>query len=155
MNSVLVYHTISAPAEPLPGEIDISPEAFARQLNWLARFRSVVPLVDTLSPNKRRYPVALTFDDGFQDNLTVALPLLEKYSMPATIFVTPGFIGNESYLSREETRELSRHPLITIGAHGLWHRHFNHLPEDEARRTAEPGSTAIIRPCRSGVSMAE
>jgi len=134
MNSVLVYHTISAPAEPLPGEIDISPEAFARQLGWLARWRSVVPLVDTLGSTKRRSPVALTFDDGFQDNLTVALPLLEKYSMPATIFVTPGFIGNESYLSREETRELSRHPLITIGAHGLWHRHFNHLPEDEARR---------------------
>jgi hypothetical protein len=44
MNSVLVYHTISAPAEPLPGDIDISPEAFARQLDWLARWRSVVPL---------------------------------------------------------------------------------------------------------------
>lgn len=134
MSSVLVYHTISSPAEPLPGEIDISPEAFARQVDWLARWRSVVPLIETLSPNKRRHPVALTFDDGFQDNLTVALPLLEKYSMPATVFVTPGFTGNESYLARAEVRELSRHPLITIGAHGLWHRHFNHLTTDEARQ---------------------
>jgi peptidoglycan/xylan/chitin deacetylase (PgdA/CDA1 family) len=134
MNSVLVYHTISSPAEPLPGDIDISPEAFACQVDWLARRRSVVPLIETLSHNERRNAVALTFDDGFRDNLTVALPMLEKYSMPATVFVTPGFIGNESYLLREEVRELSRHPLITIGAHGLWHRHFNQLTNDEARQ---------------------
>jgi peptidoglycan/xylan/chitin deacetylase (PgdA/CDA1 family) len=134
MNSVLVYHSISSPVEPLPGDIDICPENFASQLAWLARRRSVVPLIDTLSSSNGRSRVALTFDDGFRDNLTVAAPMLEKYSMPATVFVTPGFIGNESYLSREELRELSRHPLITIGAHGLWHRHFTHLPFDEARR---------------------
>lgn len=134
MNSVLVYHSISSPAEPLEGDIDISPEAFARQLDWLVRRRSVVPLIETLKPNKGRNAVALTFDDGFRDNLTVALPMLEKHSMPATVFVTPGFMGNESYLSREEVRELSRHPLITIGAHGLWHRHFNQLTTDDARR---------------------
>jgi peptidoglycan/xylan/chitin deacetylase (PgdA/CDA1 family) len=93
-----------------------------------------VPLTDTLSSSNGRPRVALTFDDGFRDNLTVAVPMLEKYSMPATVFVTPGFIGNESYLSREELGELSRHPLITIGAHGLWHRHFTHLRADEARR---------------------
>lgn len=133
MNSVLVYHSISSPGEPLLGDIDISREAFARQLDWLARRGSVVPLIETLNSNKGRRTVALTFDDGFQDNLTVAVPMLEEYSMPATVFVTPGFIGNESYLSREEVRELARHPLITIGAHGLWHRHFNHLPTDEAR----------------------
>jgi len=134
MSSVLVYHSISSPDEPLPGDIDISAENFAAQLSWLARRRSVVPLIDTLGSSNGRSRVALTFDDGFRDNLTVAAPMLEKYSMPATVFVTPGFIGNQSYLSREELRELSRHPLITIGAHGLWHRHFTHLPADEARR---------------------
>src|SRR5204863_7402170 len=114
MNSVLVYHTISSPSEPLPGDIDISPEAFALQLDWLARRRAVVDLIKTLNPNRGRNPVAITFDDGFRDNLTVALPLLEKYSMPATVFVTSGFLGKDDYLSREELRELSRHPLITI-----------------------------------------
>ena len=78
MNSVLVYHSISSPAEALPGEIDISPENFDRQMNWLARWRQVVPLTETLNPNSGRYPVALTFDDGFRDNLTVAVPILEK-----------------------------------------------------------------------------
>src|SRR5262245_43784780 len=133
MSTVLVYHTISSPAAALPGDIDISPEAFARQLDWLARRRSVVPLIETMNRNRQRRRVAITFDDGFRDNLTVAVPLLEKYSMPATVFVTAGFIGTGEYLTREDLRELASHPLITIGAHGFWHRHFNLLSDQQAR----------------------
>ena len=133
MHSVLVYHSISAPPEPMLGEIDISPERFAQQLRWLSRRRDVVPLVETLSERKKGRSVAITFDDGYRDNLTVALPLLEKFRLPMTLFVTAGFVDRDGYLSEEELRELSRHPLITIGAHGLWHRHFNRLDLDDAR----------------------
>jgi len=132
MSSVLVYHTISSPLEPLVADADISPEKFERHLQWLARWRRVVPLDETLR-DPRRNAVALTFDDGYRDNLTVALPLLEKYQLPMTIFVTAGFLGREPYLSESELQELSRHPLVTVGAHGLWHRHFNLLSTDEAR----------------------
>jgi peptidoglycan/xylan/chitin deacetylase (PgdA/CDA1 family) len=133
MHSVLVYHTISAPAEPMLADADISPQRFERQLRWLSRWRRVVSLEETLQTSARRRLVALTFDDGFQDNLTVALPLLEKYQLPMTLFVTAGFLGREGYLSEHELREISRHPLVTIGAHGLWHRHFNQLTADDAR----------------------
>ncbi|MCU1268094.1 MAG: polysaccharide deacetylase [Acidobacteria bacterium] len=132
MHSILVYHTISEPAVALPGDIDISREKFARQLQWLARRRQVVRLAETLSGTSKRL-TAITFDDGYRDNLTVALPLLEKFELPMTLFVTAGFVGREGYLSRDELREMSRHPLITIGAHGLWHRHFTLLDAAEAR----------------------
>ena len=132
MHSVLVYHTISAPLEPLPGDIDISRERFARQLDWLSRWRRVTTLDETLAPQTDRL-VAITFDDGYRDNLTVALPLLEKYRLPMTLFVAVGFVGREGYLSKEELHEISKHPLVTIGAHGLWHRHFTRLSLDEAR----------------------
>jgi len=133
MNSVIVYHSISTPLEPMAGEIDISPERFEQQLRWLSRRRRVVPLVETLCSRKYRHVVAITFDDGYRDNLTVALPLLEKFQLPITLFVTAGFVDRDGYLSEEELRELSRHPLITIGAHGLWHRHFNRLAFEDAR----------------------
>src|SRR2546426_811576 len=133
MPSVLVYHSISSPLEPMPSEIDISPERFAQQLRWLSRRRDVVPLDATLSGREKQRRVAITFDDGFRDNLTVALPLLEKFGLPMTLFVTAGFVDQEEYLSEEELCEISKHPLITIGAHGLWHRHFNRLAMDEAR----------------------
>jgi peptidoglycan/xylan/chitin deacetylase (PgdA/CDA1 family) len=132
MNSVLVYHSISTPPEPLLGEIDISPQRFAQQLRWLSRWRRVVPLVETLRAKTSRL-VAITFDDGYRDNLTVALPLLEKFQLPMTLFVTAGFVDREGYLSEEDLRELCRHPLITIGAHGLWHQDFNRLELDDAR----------------------
>lgn len=132
MHSVLVYHSISSPPEPMLGDVDISPERFERQLRWLSRWRQVAPLSETLR-TQRRPLVAITFDDGFRDNLTAALPLLEKFQLPMTLFVTAGFLGREGYLSEQELVELSKHPLITIGAHGLWHRHFNRLTTDEAR----------------------
>lgn len=133
MSSVLIYHSISSPPEAMPSDMDISPARFEQQLRWLSRWRQVVPLLETLSQRSKRRHLAITFDDGFRDNLTAALPLLEKFGLPMTLFVAAGFIDQEGYLSEEELREISMHPLITIGAHGFWHRHFNRLTRDDAR----------------------
>ena len=150
MHSVLVYHTISNRPEALPGDIDISPQRFEQHLQWLARWRSVVRLEETMGAATQRL-TAITFDDGFRDNLTVALPLLERFKLPITVFVTAGFVGRDDYLSRSELREISRHPLVTIGAHGLWHRHFNKLtPKDahleliESRRLLESMTGRVV-----------
>jgi len=132
MHTVLVYHSISSPDTPLEGNIDISPQRFEQQLRCLSTWRKVSPLTRTLT-NDRGRGVAITFDDGYRDNLTVALPRLEKYSLPMTLFVAAGFIGRDGYLSEDDLWLLSNHRLITIGAHGLWHRHFNRLSEPEAR----------------------
>jgi peptidoglycan/xylan/chitin deacetylase (PgdA/CDA1 family) len=132
MHSILVYHTISSPAAPLEGDIDIPRERFLSQLQWLSRWRRVVPLEETL-PGRATHSVAITFDDGYRDNLYVALPLLEKFKLPMTLFVAAGMVGQDGFLSADELREISRHPLVTIGAHGLTHRHFTKLPIAEAR----------------------
>jgi len=132
METVLVYHSISTPREPMLADIDISPARFQQQLQWLARTGRVVRLEETLKRASGR-AIGITFDDGYRDNLTVALPLLEKFNLPMTLFVVAGFVDSDGYLSEEELREISRHPLITIGAHGLWHRHFNRISFDEAR----------------------
>lgn len=116
----------------MPGDIDISPERFEQQLHWLARTKRVVRLEETLKQT-RRAAIAITFDDGYRDNLTTALPLLEKFNLPMTLFVVAGFVDSDGYLSGEDLQEISSHQLITIGAHGLWHRHFNRLSHDEAR----------------------
>lgn len=79
MHAILVYHTISIHPEPLEALIDISPQRFESHLQWLAKRRGQVVALEKLlevPENKRR--IAITFDDGFKDNLTVALPLLGK-----------------------------------------------------------------------------
>lgn len=136
MHKVVVYHTISKPGAPLPANIDVSPKRFEAHLKWLAarRRNRVVPLNDLLSEPPKKSLIAITFDDGYRDNLTVALPLLVKYNLPATVFVTAGLTGQDGYLTAEELKSLAAHPLVTIGAHGLLHRHLTQLSDAEARR---------------------
>jgi len=132
MHTVLAYHSITSRSDQISDEA-ISPQRFEQQLRWLSRRRTVVPLIETLHRSEKDRLVGITFDDGYRNNLTVALPLLEKFSLPMTLFVIAGSIDGDGYLSTDELREISRHPLVTIGAHGLWHRHFTQLSPDEAR----------------------
>jgi peptidoglycan/xylan/chitin deacetylase (PgdA/CDA1 family) len=150
MHSVLVYHTISERVTPLPGDIDIPRDKFAQQLEWLSRWSRVGLLEQTLSDSFRGM-TAITFDDGFRDNLVVALPLLEKFKLPMTLFVTAGYVGQGEYLSPNELREIANHPLVTIGAHGLWHRNFTKVSMEEAR--AELVSSRLLLQTITGKSI--
>jgi peptidoglycan/xylan/chitin deacetylase (PgdA/CDA1 family) len=133
MHSILVYHSVSSAVEPLPGHIDISPERFKKQMQWLSRWRNVVRLFQTLRAPASERLVSITFDNGYRDNLTTALPILEKFDFPMTLFVAPGLLGKKGYLSHDELREISRHPLVTIGAHGLHNRRFTELNRNDSR----------------------
>jgi peptidoglycan/xylan/chitin deacetylase (PgdA/CDA1 family) len=135
MHKVVVYHTISKPDKPMPANIDVSAERFERHLKWLSRqSEKVVTLRKLLTEPAEKSHISITFDDGYKDNLTVALPLLEKYELPATIFMAAGFISDDGYLTGEDLKTLAAHPLITIGSHGLLHRHLTKLSPTEARR---------------------
>ncbi|MFN0119014.1 MAG: polysaccharide deacetylase family protein [Blastocatellia bacterium] len=133
MHSIFVYHTISSPPAPLPANIDVSADLFETHLEWLSKHRKMATLDQILSCADSVSLSAVTFDDGFRDNLTTALPLLKKYNVPAAIFVTPDFLDKKDYLTREELQSLSGNPLITIGAHGLTHQHFSRLSRSDAR----------------------
>ena len=72
----------------------MSPQHFAEHLDLLQRHFTVMPLADMVEGHRlKRLPrdaVALTFDDGYSDNLAHALPVLEKFGIPATLFLTTG-----------------------------------------------------------------
>ena len=72
----------------------------ARQLEQLRRFSSIValrPALEALADGRPLPPraVALTFDDGYRDNLDLAVPLLERLQLPATFFLVPGMLSGE------------------------------------------------------------
>ncbi len=88
---ILMYHRVDEPTCD-PWQLSVSPAHFEQQLrqlrqNW--RPTSLAELVqDIKSGTVRKRSVALTFDDGYLDNFIHAKPLLEKYGIPATFFVT-------------------------------------------------------------------
>ncbi|MFT3847204.1 MAG: polysaccharide deacetylase family protein [Propionivibrio sp.] len=93
--TILIYHRVLAKrSELLPDEMDA--ERFERQMRYLARYFSVIPLPEAVQRLHRgelpRRACCVTFDDGYADNLTVALPILERYGLPATLFVATGYI---------------------------------------------------------------
>ena len=94
---VLMYHRIASPGVD-PWELSVSPENFEEHLRVLKGYDviSVKALSDILKNNTKNAgsSVAVTFDDGYRDNYLVANPLLQKYNIPATFFITSNTLGH-------------------------------------------------------------
>jgi peptidoglycan/xylan/chitin deacetylase (PgdA/CDA1 family) len=95
---ILMYHRI-AEDDLDPWRLCVSPKNFAAQMELLRRTRQPMRLDDlTRELEQGRGPrraVVVTFDDGYRDNLLAALPVLEAFDMPATVFCTAGVVGGE------------------------------------------------------------
>lgn len=95
---ILIYHRIGE--DPVdPWRLCVSPANFARQLEVLKElgFQTVrvSDMADALRTRRlERKTVAITFDDGYCDNLEAARPILERYETPATHFATAGYISS-------------------------------------------------------------
>lgn len=93
---ILVYHRVADPAID-PWKLGVSPENFSRQMEVLRReFHPISLRQLTLASSDRSLPprpVVVTFDDGYADNYLQALPRLRAFEIPATVFVSTGFLG--------------------------------------------------------------
>lgn len=94
--AILLYHRV-AELRADPQQLAVTPANFDDHLAHLREHCTPVALDDVprLLRARRlpRRPVALTFDDGYRDNLHAAKPLLERHGVPATVFVTTGYVG--------------------------------------------------------------
>ena len=97
---ILIYHRVfEMPSDPW--QLSVSPKHFAEHLELLRRHYPVLSLHQLLSCLKGaqlpKRGVVLTFDDGYADNFWNAKPLLEKYEVPATVFVASGSVDNSGF----------------------------------------------------------
>ena len=97
---VLTYHRVNDDRDPFfPA---VSTDVFERRLAYIARTYRVLTVEELIERMQRgalpRNALAITFDDGYRDNLTYAAPILARYGLPATIFLATGLIGTAAAL---------------------------------------------------------
>jgi peptidoglycan/xylan/chitin deacetylase (PgdA/CDA1 family) len=139
---ILAYHSIAYNN----AFFTVTPEMFEKQMQFLRMKKwnvlSLGELVSCISeglviPKKT---VIITFDDAYADFSENALPILEKYQIPATVFVPTAKVGKsmknrEGYelpiMSWDQLSKLSQHPLISIGSHTKNHPVLTQITDQE------------------------
>ena len=136
---IVLYHRV-ADVKNDPHQLCVSPANFREQIKFLKENFRIVPLVQLVreirAKKLKNNTMAVTFDDGYADNLHNVLPVLKELNVPATIFLTAGYIGqNKAFywdqntspedqgrpMTLDEVKSLSKALLIEIGGHTISH----------------------------------
>jgi peptidoglycan/xylan/chitin deacetylase (PgdA/CDA1 family) len=157
---VLGYHGVAkSRLRDDPSLLQVPPEHFRTQVELLlaAGYRFV-----TMAQLARRADggtpepglAAITFDDGLRNNYTTALPILREHEIPATVYVTVGFIGGSSpwigpngdgaMMDESELRELAAAGW-ELGAHTMTHPDLSSLDYENCRTEIQDSREALER----------
>jgi len=141
---VLMYHRVHDSENHL-GRDDLSThvEMFEKQIKWLLeegerpiRLSEVMNLEGEF-PKKR---FLITFDDGYRDNLELALPVLKKLGVPAVIFLVSDYVnraeldGNRDYLGLKDLLLMHDSGLIEFAIHSHSHLNYRVLMESDPQK---------------------
>ncbi|WP_376694883.1 polysaccharide deacetylase family protein [Wenzhouxiangella sp. EGI_FJ10305] len=120
------------------GDLSVTVSAFDEQMAFVARHFNCLSLPDAVeklaSGNLPARSLIVTFDDGYLDNLTLALPILRRHGVPATIYVATGLIGQTDLPWWYELEDLIG---SGDGIHIYWHKqhlHFSTIDAASKRR---------------------
>lgn len=130
-------------------EYTIAPEKLEAMIaEYRGKGYEFIDIKDILNPHKKKF-VAVTLDDGYEDNYSIAKPLFERLNVPYCIFVASDYIFDEEKrdqkggMTPEQLLEMAKSPLCTIGAHTKSHCHLNQLSKEEQREEIIEGKNAL------------
>ena len=177
---IFYYHRVADVGfvDPHLDDWNVPPHVFEQQIAMLAESAEIVPLFELAerlkgSSSSSRPLVCLTFDDGYANFYTRALPVLKRYRAPATLFVVTSLIGdaepvpfdrwslrNRNRVSPEAWRPINwteledclESGLVSIGAHS--HSHFKGGECTRSQLAEEAERSREILFCRFGQSQA-
>jgi glycosyltransferase involved in cell wall biosynthesis/peptidoglycan/xylan/chitin deacetylase (PgdA/CDA1 family) len=124
--TILAYHRVTDNPFVLPG-MSIKVANFERQMQYISRYHTPITLERAVEILNRKEPmperaIVITFDDGYRDNYLNAFPILHRYGIPATIFLSVRAIEEEGILwfdTITEAFRLSPARSIDLSAYGL------------------------------------
>jgi peptidoglycan/xylan/chitin deacetylase (PgdA/CDA1 family) len=147
---ILMYHRVDVdrPRVAVGRQLTVSPEAFAAQLSYLKSCGiegiSIAELERRLATGKPLdHVVAITFDDGYADQFTYALPILRRFRAAATFYIITQAIDTPRHLTWTQL-EMMRAVGQDVAAHGLQHDDLSLMtPAQQARQI--DGSIAALQ----------
>ncbi|MBO3748253.1 polysaccharide deacetylase family protein [Streptosporangiaceae bacterium NEAU-GS5] len=140
---ILMYHSVTDRPAPATRPLAVTPAAFAEQLAYLNDHGfTAVTFRDYAEGGLPGRPVVITFDDGYADFHSEALPLLDRHGFPATVFVTSGWLADagpeaagtplDAMLSWSQVREAAA-AGVEIAGHSHSHPQLDQLRDQELR----------------------
>ena len=152
---VVAFHSVNDYSAA--SDINCTPALFEDYCRFFARYFNVITLEELLQKIRSGKSVAgdlvITFDDGYKDNHDIAAPILANLGLPATFFVTTGFIGSSEsspwdaelsirseWMSWDDVTSLAKSGF-DIGGHTVSHPSLADITADAA--------DAEIRECKS------
>ena len=166
--AILVFHRVT---DEIPeGGITISTHRFRTVVKIIKEHYRPVSLADLIGRIRQKDPwpertIAVTFDDGYDDNLEFAAPILQEYGIPATFFITVEMIGTNHLLPWDEHLagrirwmtwdqvRLLRSKGFEIGSHTLTHCDLGKGSGEEARREIWESKRRLEDALGAGVSL--
>lgn len=138
---ILNYHSVGS-----NNPYSLPAKSFEEQIQYLKQHYSVIPLASinrTENLGNRIY-IVITFDDGYEDNYYYAFPVLRKYDVPATIFLTSDYIINGVDITKnwsdyrglkslqiDQIKEMENSRIINFGSHGKTHKILGDMADAE------------------------
>ena len=136
---ILEYHKIN---DRTKDDYTVSTKDFAEQMDALqADGYTTISVLDFLRAKKGKQelpekPVVVSFDDGYSDNFTEALPILEERDMKATVFMVTNDVGLPGYLTWDQLHEMEKRG-VELGSHTANHLPLTNMTVEEARNEAQ------------------
>lgn len=139
---VLMYHLVEETPFTENAELFVTPADFEAQLRALSEAGYAFLFADEYGPTDTP-SVILTFDDGYADNYTIALPLLQAYGAKATVFIAANLVGQTHYLTEAQVRALADSGCVRIGSHTMNHVRLGKTDAATAGQELADSQTAL------------
>lgn len=140
--AVFMYHLIMEEPYSVYDGLFVKPADFEAQLDAIVASGAQTLFADeyrlTAKPS-----VIITFDDGYEDNYTVAFPMLEERGLKATIFLVTDLIGTPGYMTEDQIREMAKSPYIRFGCHTKSHIVLSQQVNEEVDRQFDVANEII------------
>ncbi|MEW6556089.1 MAG: polysaccharide deacetylase family protein [Elusimicrobiota bacterium] len=148
--TILMYHSVN-PEHP----DSILPAEFEKQIQFLTSNYQILSVTDFFNFQTNGGGIAITFDDGYEDNFYYALPILKKYNCPATFFICTGFVSKELDITKnwncyhglnpltfEQIKEMKKAGM-SFGCHTHSHPILTKIQLKEARNEINKSKTIL------------